>query len=90
MAAAFSHTVAGDLLPQKVYNVGGREALTEDQMVAVVGRLTGNEGMKDVSAGAGYGLDIAEIDCSAFPRESGFKQTYDCEGAVRACIQSYQ
>jgi nucleoside-diphosphate-sugar epimerase len=90
MAAAFAHAVSGPELPRAVYNVGGREALTEDQMVDVVVKLTDNHGMKDVSAGDAYGLDFAEVDCSAFPRDSGFQQQYDFEGAVRASISAYR
>lgn len=90
MAAAFAYAVSGKPLPEPVYNVGGQEALTEEQMVRVVGKVSGNDKLDSVSAGGEYNLDSPEIDCSRFREQSGFRQNFDFEGAVRASFDSYR
>jgi nucleoside-diphosphate-sugar epimerase len=88
MAAAFAHVVSGDPLPGSVYNVGGAESLTERQMVGVVARVVGHDIEEGGSAGKEYDLEIPDIDCSRFREHSGFRQKYDFESAVRACLES--
>lgn len=89
-AGAFVHALLGPSLPSSIYNVGGIDCVTEEEWVQRVGALTGNLDLEPVSAGPQFNLDTPDIDCSRFPRDSGFQHRFDLDAAFKDIIASHR
>lgn len=91
MASCFVLAATGDLLPQPVYNVGGTDGYTEDDMIEAV-RACAGDGcvIEEVSPPDEYSLSYPPIDCAPFLRDSGFQLAFSFEEGVKRSIEHYR
>jgi UDP-glucuronate 4-epimerase len=84
IARVFAQAAIGPALPSPIYNVGGEETLTEEEIINTVLKAAPQHGpFAKAPAPVEYLVSYKQLDCGKLFREAGFKPKLNLRDAVK-------